>query len=321
MMEKMEKLSKVGKQKTPNAVSSSHLLIGITVLLVIVVSISSVFSMILWREIKELKEAHNTSLASLQQSISQLENNQQVENQKQANLLHVVQDTKMPGQQEVLSEVGYLIRMASMHLNYGNDVSGGKLLLEQANKRAEKLTDARFNSLKNAIKNDLTALSKASTVDQAGILNKLNQVSLAVTKLALTPRVMKTQDLKIRETSLPQAQTWWERLKTNLAGLKGLVVLRHVPTEADILIGPTQVFAIKQSIQVKLAQAQWAVLRYRNDIYQQSVASALQLTKELENLHLSGVESIVTQLNALQAVNLSTTRVPLQSATVINNDK
>ncbi len=84
-------------------------------------------------------------------------------------------------------------------------------------------------------------------------------------------------------------QNEWKKIKDNWGGLKNLFVIRHINNDASPLLEPNQIFFLKENLQLKLTQAQWALLNRDASFYQNSLNSAIQW---LSNYGFSQTEKI-----------------------------
>lgn len=246
----------------------------------------------------------NSNIQALQSQFAQM---QEIIETTQSNLAHILKITSTSDLERALGDVAYLIHLANLHLSVGHDVSTSLHLLTLAQQRLQEMPDPSLFELKKALDHDIAQLKKTPVVNRADIALELNTLSDSIQQLPLLPT---TQSLK-KEIQQQQATTlsptqkrWYQKMWENIVGLKELVVIRHVQKPVAPLVGPQQQIFLRENLQVKLIQAQWAILNQKPKLYQQSLQTAIDWLKNYYEIK-SAAQPIIEKLQRLQKIDIS----------------
>ena len=254
---------------------------------------------------KQLEENRLENKANLDVLKSQLQQQQKSFTSIQSNLDQILRTTTDRTKQRVLSQVSYLLQLANLHLNIGHDVKTSTKLLNLANQRIQKLDDSSLFTLKHALANDLEKLKNARSIDTTTLILRLDSLNDKIQQLKMIP-----QHLARATTKQPQKVTqdtsqlpWYKKFWSSLGSLKDLVIIRHYQKPKMPLITPQQVSFLKENIQVKISQAEWAVLHQQPKLYQHSLQMVQQWTSTYF-LDSSATKAVRDKLAQLQKINI-----------------
>lgn len=239
-----------------------------------------------------------------------------------------------------LQEVAYLLQLADLNLKYQHDPEAALDLLLQADAQIAKLNQPKLIQLRQMLARDITSVRAVQTVDITGALTKLQALSEAVSNL---PQRSLEPDQALEQakspTTPPVSAHWWQKIaQQTWQVIQSLVTIRHYNETHHPILTQEQQFLLTSLIQFHLAQAQWAAIHYNQDLYQQNLQRAVQLTqtsfgnspqkiafstelKELQSIHLTVVMPELT--NTIATVNqlAATQGQGQQKDTTLNKSK
>ncbi len=220
----------------------------------------------------QIKEA-DTKNSIIQAQLIDLQaalNNQSVKLAQQAQTLQ--QLTAFTQQKEwYIDEIRYLIHLADTKSTFDHNISESIHLLNKAHRMILDEHDPLLNHLDKAVQSDIQALVSVNDLDISSIFVQLAKLERNIDDMPLLGSAfVNGEDISIEET-IPVVQTWRDRLKNTWQELKEFIVVRKTPNSLMPLIAQEQGEYINQYIHMQLAQAEWALLRHNNAIYQSSL--------------------------------------------------
>lgn len=90
-------------------------------------------------------------------------------------------------------------------------------------------------------------------------------------------------------------------------GLQKIVVVRYHSAGVPPLVTPDQQTFIRQNIHAMYAQAMWAVLNKKNDIYQASLQQASQWIQQYFAADAQSTQNQVKSINELKQIDINPT--------------
>ncbi|MFP2769256.1 uroporphyrinogen-III C-methyltransferase [Oceanisphaera sp. KMM 10153] len=236
-------------------------------------------------------EQLNRMQAELQQQQSRLE---QAENEQSSKLAAVVSnqnstsekldglshkvldlDSKRPNDW-MLAEAEYLVRMAGRKLWLEQDAVSAAMMLANADERLAALNDPGLTSVRRALADDIANIKSVKKVDREGLVIKLNSINDQVDKLSLAGVIMaraEEPDFTLSES----VGDWKENLKKSWSSFSdSFVTVRRRDGNVEALLSPQQHWYLSENLKGKLLQAQLAVYREQQEIYDSALAQAEQ---------------------------------------------
>lgn len=201
-----------------------------------------------------------------------------------------------------LLEVQQWVKRANDNVQFENNIPTAIVLLKNADQALREANDSQFNSLRQAIAEDITALQAVPQVDVVGIYTRLTALSEQVTKLPLPNNLINTKPQSLVDNTLP----WWKRsLQQTWQELQKIVVVRYNPSGSLPLMTPEQQNFLYQNMQAILEKAMWALLHKQSDVYHLSLQQAIDWTKKYFVPNAQATESMLNNLQELQQTNIN----------------
>jgi uroporphyrin-3 C-methyltransferase len=169
----------------------------------------------------------------------------------------------------VLAQVEYLIRMAGLRIGMKEDVKGAVAMLDNAQILIEKMgdKDEGLKQVRLAITKDMKSMEVYREVDIPGTYSALVALGESIEKLPLIPLpAAKSIDGSQSGDAQP---TMLSEINEKMAGY--LTIRKHSKDELKMLLSPEDRINFRDSIRLSLEQAQTALMRGDQVIYDASL--------------------------------------------------
>ncbi|MGR2738377.1 uroporphyrinogen-III C-methyltransferase [Billgrantia sp. Q4P2] len=196
------------------------------------------------------------------------------------------------------AEAAYLLRLANQRLQLERDVEGAAALLRTADARLNEADNPALLSVRRAIASELSILDGVPEVDRTGLYLALNAQQQ---RLAQLPLSRELEEIPAR-SGIEEAPSggWEEQLSRFGQELKDLIVIRHHDEALEGLVTPEQESYLRQSARLVLEQAQLALLKEEQELYEASIDKALELIRGYYDTERSEVQAVMQRLEELK---------------------
>ena len=196
------------------------------------------------------------------------------------------------------AEAAYLLRLANQRLQLERDVMGAAALLRTADQRLREADNPALVPVRREIASELAALDAVPRVDRTGLWMALDAQQQ---QIAGQPLAQDIEEVTVR-SGMEEAPTgdWQHQLSRFGQELKDLVTIRHHDAELEALITPEQESYLRQSVRLVLEQAQLALLKEEQELFEASLDKALTMIEGYYDSSASGVQSVTQRLEELR---------------------
>ncbi|MBR9805557.1 hypothetical protein GYB62_03515, partial [bacterium] len=212
-----------------------------------------------------------------------------------------------------IAEVEYLLRLANQRLLTSRDVRSALELLRASDRILLELDDPRLFSIRQALAEDMAALSSAEAIDIDGLYLGLSAMSRQANSLPalVLPDTTTAADHAVDAVAgaaQESSMNWQGKVKSILAStwgnVRGWVVIQ--PRDASIkpLLPPEQQYYLKQNLRLSLEQAQLALLDGRQAVFDDSIAKSNTLLAEHFRQDAQAVTAMQEQLSQYLGLNI-----------------
>ncbi len=200
------------------------------------------------------------------------------------------------------AEAAYLLRLANQRLQLERDVEGAAALLRTADARLNEADNPALLSVRRAIAAELSVLDGVPRVDRTGLYLALNAQQQ---RLAQLPLSRELEEIPARP-GIEEAPTggWQEQLSRFGQELRELVVIRHHDEALEALVTPEQEAYLRQSARLILEQAQLALLKEEQELYEASLDKALAMIEGYYDTERNEVQAVIARLQELRGENI-----------------
>jgi uroporphyrin-3 C-methyltransferase len=203
-----------------------------------------------------------------------------------------------------LAEVEYLLRLANQRVTLQKEVTGVSALLDAADAILAALDDPAMLLVREKISQEMLLLGQASDIDQQGVYTKLQALKNIIHDTIQPPSTF-TQSL-LDESSLPSDAAESKDKKVSIIDqLLSLVSVRTRDQAFDAPLATEQYQLLEHSLTLMLEQAQWAVLKGDQKLYQASLGNAQNWIKN--TLRHQQANIMLGQITLLASQTISAT--------------
>jgi uroporphyrin-3 C-methyltransferase len=198
-----------------------------------------------------------------------------VSNQSVHNEQRLAQLAGSDRQDWLLAEVEYLLRLANQRLGLEHDVSGAAAMLEAADKVLLETRNPAYDAVRAKIATEIQQLRQVPGVDKVGAIARLQAMQDSLDQIDWLPQVrLSSAPGSAAEVETDTApQHWYQQLFSELKqGIGQVVRIRRQATPLDIPMAPEQAYYLQQNARLMLEQAQLAMLRGDQNLYDRSLS-------------------------------------------------
>ena len=220
-------------------------------------------------QFKLSKDSQTRQLQRIQQLQQQLQNLQLRVNTQGRHLAELGSTTRSDW---LLAETEYLARLAAQRLQTERSVKNPLALLENIDAILKELDDPELHVVRSAVAQDITALRLAGDIDREGIYLELQSLANMLESL---PMVELSSQSTLGSQPADSEEAIEENILTEFVSEMGaLIRIRHRETPIEPILQPTETLVVRRNLHMMLEQAQVALLREEQGIYDQSLAKA-----------------------------------------------
>ena len=221
--------------------------------------------------ISQIREAENTAIADLGASFEVATEQLRTELRAELN-----EGLGTSGEDWLLAEVEYLIRLANQRVLMERDVSGALSLLSSADEIVEQTTGIAAYELRESLAYDIANLKAVSDLDTDGIFLSLSAMASQVTELRRKqPELSPPTQIQIDNG---EAQIFYQQFLSLVNNIFGRVLnsvdYRRDGVAITPLLPPKEEYYLRQNLILKFEMAQLALLRNDQPVYHTSLSEA-----------------------------------------------
>ena len=166
-----------------------------------------------------------------------------------------------------LAEVEYLLRLANQRATLQQEPIGARALFDAANKILATLDDPAFLMVRETIANEILLLGQDKKIDRQGIYTQIQAIKANIHEDILPPTEFINTPTVVDEAA--KDESIW-------AQLKSLVSLKRADSPFAAPLNIQQYQLLEHSLLLMLEQAQWALLKADQTLYEASLNNAVQ---------------------------------------------
>ena len=221
--------------------------------------------------ISQIREAENTAIADLGASFEVATEQLRTELRAELN-----EGLGTSGEDWLLAEVEYLIRLANQRVLMERDVSGALSLLSSADEIVEQTSGIAAYELRESLANDIANLKAVSDLDTDGIFLSLSAMAFQVPELRRKqPELSPPTQIQVENG---EAQNYYQQFLSLVNNIFGRVLnsvdYRRDGVAITPLLPPKEEYYLRQNLILKFEMAQLALLRNDQPVYHTSLSEA-----------------------------------------------
>ena len=221
--------------------------------------------------IAQTREAENTAIADLGASFEVATEQLRTELRAELN-----EGLGTSGEDWLLAEVEYLIRLANQRVLMERDVSGALSLLSSADEIVEQTSGIAAYELRESLAYDIANLKAVSDLDTDGIFLSLSAMASQVPELRRKqPELSSPRQTQVENG---EAQNFYQQFVSLVSNIFGRVLnsvdYRRDGVAITPLLPPKEEYYLRQNLILKFEMAQLALLRNDQPVYHTSLSEA-----------------------------------------------
>ncbi|PTT56521.1 uroporphyrinogen-III C-methyltransferase [Aeromonas sp. HMWF014] len=201
----------------------------------------------------------------------------------------------------MLAEAEYLVRMAGRKLWLEHDLISAITLLGNADERIKALNDPSLMPIRKALAADIAQLKGMPRIDREGLTLKLAALSDQIELLPLSTVNMPEAKIEPDQAVSTNPDEWQSNLKKNwLKFTENFITIRRRDGGVEALLSPQQEIFLRENLKTKLLQAQFAVYREQQALYDDSLEKAQRWLTQYFDTDNSATHYMQTELDKLK---------------------
>ena len=195
-----------------------------------------------------------------------------------------------------LAEVEYLLRLGNQRVNLQQELSAAWALFDASNQILASLDDPGLLIVREKIAEEMLLLGQDKKIDRQGIYTQIQALKASIHQDIQPPTSFTNQALNNVDT---QSNAVNEGSISLMAQLKSLVSLKKSDTPFDAPLNTQQYQLLEHSLRLMLEQAQWALLKADQTLYEASLTNANQwIDSKLRHHKAASLSESIKQLRA-----------------------
>jgi len=230
---------------------------------------------------------------------------QEREGELRAAVADVHQRVGRSGNQWIIAETEYLMRVAAHRLALARDVVTAQAALELADQRLRDTLDPGWAGVREQIAREVAALSAYQGPDHSGLSARLAALSAQVP--ALKPARVTIGAKSVKATDEPEETDGrsWDTLFSDLwAGFKDTVRIRERDQPVQAMLSPEHEFFLYENLKLHLAAARLGLARADQALFRENLVAAADWVRQYFDPDAGGAMTLLTALDELQALDI-----------------
>ncbi|MBE0483776.1 MAG: uroporphyrinogen-III C-methyltransferase [Bacterioplanes sp.] len=176
-----------------------------------------------------------------------------------------------------LAEAEYLLRLANQRLQYEHDVRSALSLLQAADAIVLETRNPRFDSVRALLAEEMLRLTQLPHVDTLGALHRIQALQNQLRSLNWSlPNTLKQAPPVIHD-DVTDSAPWYQILLRNMqAVVSSMIRIQRHDETFQAPLSQEQQYQLQQTLFLMLEQAQVALLRKNDVLFQHSLARVTQ---------------------------------------------
>jgi uroporphyrin-III C-methyltransferase len=206
-----------------------------------------------------------------------------------------------------LQEAQYLLRLADQRILLEKDSQNALALALSADDVLRDIDQADLVGVRKLLAEEIAVLKLAGVIDREGIYLRLSALSNQIDAIPFI-EPLGVQEEVLEEDVIPADETFKQKLTRNFYALihklGSYVRVRDHGKTINAVLPPSEQKYLQQNLRLMLEQAQVALLRNEEGIYQESLVKAQNWINQYYNLNEKAA-AVLEELQALQQEEIS----------------
>jgi uroporphyrin-3 C-methyltransferase len=262
------------------------------------------------RDVSTLKQQaaeKDKTLDLIQKSMSSLQNTEQQSQDMAAQQEQVIANWRDAQKGDLnkwsVAEAKYLVQLANDHLQFTHDINLAMLLIQRADDVLQNVQDPNLLEIRKSLAADLAKLQAVPQVNVTELYLRLSGLNTQIDQLPFPATPLAAQ--KTTPEAIPADTSWWKKgLMHTWETLRQIVIVRNNNTKALPLVVPDEKIYLNQNLHAQMESAMWGVLHRNDEVYQDSLARAINWIKQYYVPDAPETKAMLDNLQDLQKVEV-----------------
>lgn len=206
-----------------------------------------------------------------------------------------------------LQEAQYLLRLADQRILLEKDSQNALALALSADDVLRDIDQADLVGVRKLLVEEIAVLKLAGVIDREGIYLRLSALSNQIDAIPFIEPLGAQEEI-LEEDVIPADETFKQKITRNFYALMhklgSYVRVRDHGKTINAVLPPSEQKYLQQNLRLMLEQAQVALLRNEDSIYQESLVKAQNWINQYYNLNEKAT-AVLEELQALQQEEIS----------------
>jgi uroporphyrin-3 C-methyltransferase len=206
-----------------------------------------------------------------------------------------------------LQEAQYLLRLADQRILLEKESQNALALAISADDVLRDIDQADLVGVRKLLAEEIAVLKLAGVIDREGIFLRVSALANQIDAIPFVEPLGTQEDL-LEEDTIPADETFKQKLTRNFYALMhklgSYVRVRDHGKTINAILPPAEQKYLQQNLRLMLEQAQVALLRNEEGIYQESLVKAQNWINQYYSLN-EKASAVLQELQALQQENVA----------------
>lgn len=202
-----------------------------------------------------------------------------------------------------LAEVEYLLRLANQRIILQQELAGAHALLDSANQILAQLDDPSLLNIRQQLAKEMRLLGSFTQLDRQGVYMEIQALKAAIPNALEAPKNFAKDVTANSESNTAEPEENKSAWATIQHQFLSLVRIRHNEQTFNDSLTDSQFQLLEHSLILMLEQAQWALLKADNALYNASLKNAAVWIEK--NLRHSQADSVLSDIKKLAKQDIS----------------
>lgn len=218
----------------------------------------------------------------------------------------------------LLLKTRYYLELAQVNAHWSDNLEPTSALLGQANELLNNINEPQILPIRQAIAKEIESVDAINTLDVVKLLSQLDALQVSVSSLEVKQPTFVTKEKTAAEDKPQSTSKWRHSLNESVNMLGKLIVIRR-NNEIQPLISPSHESLLRESIRLKLQEAQWAILKRNEKLYLLTLKQAQDILQRAFAEASKNTQAMRGNLLELEQVSLTQKKPDLgQALSLIN---
>lgn len=218
----------------------------------------------------------------------------------------------------LLLKARYTLELAELNNFWSTDYKSTIALLQNADDLLKQNNEPKVLAIRQAIAKEIGLINATPKLDITGLISQLDALQLSISKLQMSMPNEKSSAQE-QKNDEQESSSWRNRMHDSAQLFGKLVVIRRNNEQIKPLMSPLYESILKESISLRLQEAQWAVLNNNSEVYQAALNQSVAQLKLHFADNKQSMTDLLEQLQSLQEIKLVASKPAIGEALTLLN--